>query len=382
VNHSVPLSLYVHIPWCERKCPYCDFNSHENFNPALEQPYVTALLNDLEQQLDWVQGREITSIFFGGGTPSLFSAKAIASILDGITHRLSLSESCEITLESNPGSAEASKYSSYRTAGVNRLSIGIQSFEDDKLEGLGRVHSANEAIRAVEMAHEAQFKRVNVDLMYGLPHQNPANALSDVQIALSLGVEHISWYQLTIERNTAFWSSPPKLPSEELIEPMQSQVARLMAEKAMTQYEVSAWSKKGQEARHNLNYWRFGDYLAIGAGAHGKVTLSNEVFRFQRTRQPQHYIGQFSDPSGTASSPELNPIVSVDLAGEFMMNALRLKHGVLDSVFEARTGQSVEIIAAKRAALVKLGLMDADSTRLRATDLGYRHLDSLIERFI
>lgn len=232
------------------------------------------------------------------------------------------------------------------------------------------------------MAHEAQFKRVNVDLMYGLPHQNPANALSDVQIALSLGVEHISWYQLTIERNTAFWSSPPKLPSEELIEPMQSQIARLMAEKAMTQYEVSAWSKKGQEARHNLNYWRFGDYLAIGAGAHGKVTLSNEVFRFQRTRQPQHYIGHFSDPSATASSDDLKPIVSADLPGEFMMNALRLKHGVLDSVFETRTGQSVEVIAAQRAALVNLGLMDADVTRLRATDLGYRHLDSLIERFI
>ena len=302
MNHSVPLSLYVHIPWCERKCPYCDFNSHENFHPALEQPYVTALLNDLEQQLDWVHGREITSIFFGGGTPSLFSPKAIASILDGITRRLSLSESCEITLESNPGSAEASKYSSYRTAGINRLSIGIQSFEDDKLRGLGRVHSADEAIRAVEMAHEAQFKRINIDLMYGLPHQNPANALSDVQIALSLGVEHISWYQLTIERNTAFWSSPPTLPAEELIEPMQSQVARLMAEESMTQYEVSAWSKKDQEARHNLNYWRFGDYLAIGAGAHGKVTLSNEVFRFQRTRQPQHYIGQFSDPSAAASS--------------------------------------------------------------------------------
>ena len=382
MNHSVPLSLYVHIPWCERKCPYCDFNSHENFNPTLEQPYVAALLNDLEQQLNWVQGREITSIFFGGGTPSLFSPKAIASILDGITHRLSLSEACEITLESNPGSAEARKYSAYKTAGINRLSIGIQSFEDDKLERLGRAHSANEAIRAVDMAHEVQFKRVNVDLMYGLPHQNPDNALSDVQVGLSLGVEHISWYQLTIERNTAFWSSPPKLPAEELIEPMQSQVARLMAEESMTQYEVSAWSKKDQEARHNLNYWRFGDYLAIGAGAHGKVTLSNEVFRFQRTRQPQHYIGQFSDPSAAASSHGLKPIVSADLPGEFMMNALRLKDGVDNSIFEARTGQSVEVIAAQRSALVTLGLMDADSTRLRATDLGYRHLDSLIERFI
>ena len=382
MNRSVPLSLYVHIPWCERKCPYCDFNSHENFNPTLEQPYVAALLNDLEQQLNWVQGREITSIFFGGGTPSLFSPKAIASILDGITHRLSLSEACEITLESNPGSAEARKYSAYKTAGINRLSIGIQSFEDDKLERLGRVHSANEAIRAVDMAHEAQFKRVNVDLMYGLPHQNPDNALSDVQVGLSLGVEHISWYQLTIERNTAFWSSPPKLPAEELIEPMQSQVARLMAEESMTQYEVSAWSKKDQEARHNLNYWRFGDYLAIGAGAHGKVTLSNEVFRFQRTRQPQHYIGQFSDPLAAASSHGLKPIVSADLPGEFMMNALRLKGGVDNSIFEARTVQSVEVIAAQRSALVTLGLMDADSTRLRATDLGYRHLDSLIERFI
>jgi len=329
-----------------------------------------------------VQGREITSIFFGGGTPSLFSPKAIASILDGITHRLSLSEACEITLESNPGSAEARKYSAYKTAGINRLSIGIQSFEDDKLERLGRVHSANEAIRAVDMAHEAEFKRVNVDLMYGLPHQNPANALSDVQVGLSLGVEHISWYQLTIERNTAFWSSPPTLPAEELIEPMQSQVARLMAEESMTQYEVSAWSKKDQEARNNLNYWRFGDYLAIGAGAHGKVTLSNEVFRFQRTRQPKHYIGQFSDPSTAASSHGLKPIISTDLPGEFMMNALRLKDGVDNSIFEARTGQSVEVIAAQRSALVTLGLIDADSTRLRATDLGYRHLDSLIERFI
>ena len=270
-----PLALYIHIPWCERKCPYCDFNSHEQFDIAVEEPYVTALLNDLDQQLAWVDNRHVNSIFFGGGTPSLFSARAIDRILQGISKRLSLSDSCEITLESNPGSAEANKYQAYRQSGVNRLSIGVQSFNDKQLSRLGRVHSGQEARGAIAMAQRAGFKRLNVDLIFGLPEQRVQQALADLTLALDLGIDHLSWYQLTIERNTAFWSAPPSLPASDVIDQMQRQAEHLLNKHGLKQYEISAWSSDGEASVHNLNYWRFGDYLAIGAGAHGKVTNSS-----------------------------------------------------------------------------------------------------------
>ncbi len=378
----IPLALYVHIPWCERKCPYCDFNSHENFDPSLENPYVDALLNDLEQQLGWAEGRELVSIFFGGGTPSLFSGDAIQQILEGIQQRLWLAEHCEITLESNPGSAEARKYDAYRQAGVNRLSIGVQSFNQQHLSKLGRIHSGDEASKAIGLARSAGFDRLNIDLMYGLPGQTIKDGLEDISIGIEHGIDHFSWYQLTIERNTAFWSAPPLLPTDDLIEPMQQKAEALFNAAGIAQYEVSAWSASGQRSIHNLNYWQFGDYLAIGAGAHGKVTDATGVHRFNRTRHPQHYLEQFATPLTTPHSPQLRTIEPSDLPVEFMMNALRLKEGVEATLFEERTALSREIVGQSLGEQRRRGLMEEDTTKLKATARGYRYLDSLIEAFV
>ena len=378
----IPLALYVHIPWCERKCPYCDFNSHENFDPSLENPYVDALLNDLEQQLGWAEGRELVSIFFGGGTPSLFSGDAIQRILEGVQQRLRLAEHCEITLESNPGSAEAQKYDAYRHAGVNRLSIGVQSFNQRHLSKLGRIHSGDEASKAIALARSAGFDRLNIDLMYGLPDQTIEDGLEDISTGIEHGIDHFSWYQLTIERNTAFWSAPPLLPTDDLIEPMQQKAEALFNAAGIAQYEVSAWSASGQRSIHNLNYWQFGDYLAIGAGAHGKVTDATGVHRFNRTRHPKHYLEQFATPLTTPHSPQLRTIEPSDLPVEFMMNALRLKEGVDATLFEERTALSREIVGQSLGEQRRRGLMEEDTTKLKATARGYQCLDSLIEAFV
>lgn len=378
----IPLALYVHIPWCERKCPYCDFNSHENFDPALEKPYVDALLNDLDQQLSWAGDRELVSIFFGGGTPSLFSGEAIQQILDGINQRLALAENCEITLESNPGSAETMKYHAYRHAGINRLSIGVQSFQERHLSRLGRIHSGDEAIKAIELARSAGFDRLNIDLMYGLPDQTIEDGLDDLVTGITLGIDHFSWYQLTIERNTAFWSAPPLLPTDDLIEPMQHKAEALLNGSGITQYEVSAWSASGQRSLHNLNYWQFGDYLAIGAGAHGKTTDHNGIYRFQRTRHPKHYLEQFEAPVTTPFSMQLRTIEPSDLPAEFMMNALRLKEGVNSTLFEKRTAVALEVVGPQLEEQRRRGLMEQDSTKLAATGKGYQYLDTVIEAFV
>lgn len=378
----VPLALYVHIPWCERKCPYCDFNSHENFNPSLEQPYVEALLNDLDQQITWAASRELVSIFFGGGTPSLFSGGAIQQILEGISQRLRLTNNCEITLESNPGSAEAMKFRSYWESGINRLSIGVQSFKEQHLSRLGRIHSGKEAVKAIALARSAGFDRLNIDLMYGLPDQTIEDGLEDIATGLEHGIDHLSWYQLTLERNTAFWSAPPLLPTEEVIEPMQQRATELLSGAGIEQYEVSAWSASGQRSVHNLNYWQFGDYLAIGAGAHGKVTDDDGVYRFQRTRHPRHYLEQFAKPASEPLSTQLRMVDQRELPAEFMMNALRLKHGVDSRFFEARTGLGSQTISAQLAELRRRELIEPDAARLAATKAGYRYLDTLIESFI
>ena len=378
----IPLALYVHIPWCERKCPYCDFNSHENFDPALEKPYVDALLNDLDQQLGWAGERELVSIFFGGGTPSLFSSDAIQRILDGIQQRLQLAECCEITLESNPGSAEAGKYGAYRHAGINRLSIGVQSFKAHHLSRLGRIHSGDEAIKAIELARSAGFDRLNIDLMYGLPDQTMEEGLDDITTAIEQGIDHLSWYQLTIERNTAFWSAPPLLPTDDLNESMQHKAETLLNAAGIAQYEVSAWSTSGQRSIHNLNYWQFGDYLAIGAGAHGKVTDATGVHRFNRTRHPKHYLEQFATPLTAPLSPQLRTIDSLDLPAEFMMNALRLKQGVDATLFEERTSLSLKVVGQNLEEQRRRGLMVEDSSKLKATARGYQFLDTLIEAFV
>lgn len=378
----VPLALYVHIPWCERKCPYCDFNSHENFDPALEKPYVAALLNDLDQQLKWASNRELVSIFFGGGTPSLFSGDAIQQILEGINHRLPLAEHCEITLESNPGSAEAVKYDAYQHAGINRLSIGVQSFKARHLSRLGRIHSGDEATEAIKLAQSAGFDRLNIDLMYGLPEQTVEDGLDDIALAIECGIDHVSWYQLTIERNTAFWSAPPVLPTDDLIEPMQHRAKALFNRAGITQYEVSAWSASSQRSLHNLNYWQFGDYLAIGAGAHGKVTGDDGVYRFQRTRHPRHYLAEFAQPVTAPLSTQLRMIDPAELPAEFMMNALRLKEGVDADLFEKRTAIALEVVGAKLEEQRRQGLMALDKATLAATERGYQYLDTLIEAFI
>ena len=378
----IPLALYIHIPWCERKCPYCDFNSHENFDPSLENPYVDALLNDLDQQLGWTRDRELVSIFFGGGTPSLFSGDAIQRILEGIQQRLRVAENCEITLESNPGSAEARKYDAYRHAGVNRLSIGVQSFKTRHLSRLGRIHSGDEAIKAIALAQAAGFDRLNIDLMYGLPDQTIEDGLEDISKGIEHGIDHFSWYQLTIERNTAFWSAPPLLPTDDLIEPMQKQAEALFNAAGVAQYEVSAWSASGQRSIHNLNYWQFGDYLAIGAGAHGKVTDATGVHRFNRTRHPKHYLEQFATPLTAPLSEQLRTIEPLDLPAEFMMNALRLKEGVDTTLFEERTALSQEVVGPYLEEQRRLGMMVEDTTKLTATARGYQYLDTLIEAFV
>ena len=378
---SIPLSLYIHIPWCERKCPYCDFNSHENYSPDVEPLYVSALLNDLDQQLNLVNGRSISTIFFGGGTPSLFSAKAIERILEGVRARVPLTDDCEITLESNPGSAEAEKYKAYKDAGVNRLSIGVQSFDDSKLNHLGRIHSSSEAKAALNMAFSSGFERLNIDLMYGLENQTRSEAITDIDTALSFGVSHLSWYQLTIERNTAFWSKPPTLPDADVVEPWQESIRELLAKSDIHQYEVSAWSRESEESRHNLNYWRFGDYLAIGAGAHGKVSIDNCVYRFQRTRHPAHYLDEFGSATTTSRINSLTAIPDKDLVGEFMMNALRLRNGVPLKLLSERTGKAHESISSKLESLEARGLMVNDKERLATTALGYRYLDSVVESF-
>ena len=342
---------------------------------------MAALLNDLDQQLELVNDRPISTIFFGGGTPSLFSARSIDQILEGIRARVSLTDDCETTLESNPGSAETAKYQAYREAGINRLSIGVQSFDDDKLRRLGRIHSGDEAKAAIDMAFSSGFMRLNIDLMYGLENQTRAEAIADVEAAMRFGISHLSWYQLTIERNTAFWSRPPILPDADIVEPWLESVRNLLAKFDIYQYEVSAWSTEGEESRHNLNYWLFGDYLAIGAGAHGKVSVGDGVYRFQRTRHPAHYLEEFGHSRTTSRIKTLTRIPDEDIVGEFMMNALRLRKGAPATLLHQRTGKPSDSISKALEALEARGLMQSGKERLVTTPNGYRYLDSVVEAF-
>lgn len=373
-----PLALYVHIPWCERKCPYCDFNSHEQFDERLEMPYVTALLEDLSQQQQAVNNREIISIFIGGGTPSLFSERAIAKLMEGVRQQLTLSADVEITLESNPGSAEAARYKGYRAAGINRLSIGVQSFNDAMLKRLGRIHDGREALRSIDLARAAGFTRYNIDLMHGLPNQTSAQAKQDIDTAISLNGGHLSWYQLTIEPNTAFYNAPPPLPEEPTLTAIQDSGEVILNEAGFSRYEVSAWALSEQASRHNLNYWQFGDYLGIGAGAHGKWTsASGELIRTQRTRLPKDYLAAIEARKPVSA----RPVESSEFAGEFAMNALRLRGGFSPSLFEARTGLPITTLEAPLASARDMGLVTVTDDLIRATDLGYRFLNDLVALF-
>ncbi len=374
-----PLALYIHIPWCVRKCPYCDFNSHEAGKTIPEQQYIKTLLEDLENDLPMVWGRRLTSIFIGGGTPSLFSPESLDQLLSGIRARLQCLPNMEITLEANPGTFEQAKFTEFRNTGINRLSIGIQSFEDHKLSALGRIHNRREAIKAVETAHYAGFDNFNLDLMFGLPDQTPQQGMADLQTAIDLEPAHLSWYQLTIEPNTFFYNKPPLLPDDELIWQLQQQGQRLMAEQGYMQYEISAYAKNNRQCRHNINYWQFGDYLGIGAGAHGKISRSDDhrITRYWKQRQPTAYLN--SAPDKKISGEEI--VSEQDRVFEFMLNALRLKNGFDLALFEQHTGLHREQLAKGLLLSEEKGLLERNDSHIQPTDLGYRFLNDLIAYF-
>ena len=377
--NNIPLSLYVHLPWCIRKCPYCDFNSHEIKDGSFpEREYVDAVVRDLKFSADLFRGRKLESVFLGGGTPSLMSVAGIGAILEAVEDVSGLCADTEITLEANPGAADSRRFAGYRNLGINRLSIGAQSFDNHKLAAMGRIHDAGEARSAVAAAAGAGFTDINIDLMYGLPGQSPQEALSDLTAAVSLEPAHISWYQLTIEPNTVFHAKPPPLPGDDITWEMQTRGADYLAEQGYRQYEVSAWSRPGSECRHNLNYWEFGDYLGVGAGAHGKVT-NGTVTRQSRLRVPQSYMRAAGSDAAIAAQRTLG---EQDLILEFMLNALRLKNGAPLSRFSARTGLAPVRVQAQVDAARADGLLEHEPGLLKATKKGARYLNDLLQYFM
>lgn len=372
-----PLSLYIHIPWCIKKCPYCDFNSHQKKQGDLpETDYIKALLEDLNTDRDYSQERPLHSIFIGGGTPSLFSAGAYDFLLTEIDKIIPFEADMEITLEANPGTFEQQKFHDFRLAGINRLSIGIQSFNGAFLKSLGRIHDDNEAIRATDIAQQAGFENYNLDLMFGIPEQGVKDAIMDIQTAIDCSPQHISWYQLTIEPNTQYYSHPPTLPDEDTIHWMQTLGKQLLKDNSFSQYEISAYSQPGRQSRHNFNYWLFGDYLGIGAGAHGKITLPAEkkIIRTRKTRQPDHYL----DPSKKFCAETIT-VPEHELALEFMMNAMRLCEGTNRDCFEARTGLPLSSIEKQLSKLSQLGLLEQN--KIQASNRGQQFLNNLLSEF-
>ena len=373
-----PLSLYIHIPWCIKKCPYCDFNSHVPTSVIPEADYVKAVIEDLKNDLPWVQGRKLHSIFFGGGTPSLFSGFSIGAILREAEHLIGFENNIEITLEANPGVMDQQNFSDLYAAGVNRLSIGIQSFNDTHLKSLGRVHGSQDALSAIDIAQSSGFSNFNIDLMHGLPNQSIANAINDIEIAVSSGASHISWYQLTIEPNTEFFSRPPLLPVDDRLADIQQSGLNIIKKNNYSQYEVSAFARNGQKSRHNVNYWQFGDYLGIGAGAHGKITIpeDNQVIRTTKTRQPKDYLNRVGSP--LAKKTEIS---KEDIILEFMMNGLRLNNGVPTHYLSSRTGLDEKSIKQKVSKLQSQGLMESSALRYQTTSLGYQFLNTVLQSF-
>jgi len=370
-----PLALYVHIPWCVRKCPYCDFNSHERAEALPEREYVERLIADLESLLPSVWGRRLTSVFIGGGTPSLFSPAAIDDLLGAVRARLPLEPGAEITLEANPGTVEAARFRGFREAGVNRISLGVQSFDDRMLGALGRIHGAAEARNAVDAAL-ASFDNVNIDLMYGLPAQTVDMAGADIGAALACGVPHISAYQLTIEPNTAFYRRPPPLPEHDDCADMQLAVEEALAGAGYEHYETSAFARPGRRCRHNLNYWEFGDYVGIGAGAHGKVSFPDRVTRHERIKQPRDYL------AGTATLAREFTVPPEELPFEFMLNALRLIDGFAISLFGERTGLPFISVVKQLEEAERRGLVQRDWQHVRPTERGRLFLNELLALFV
>ena len=407
--HTIPLALYIHIPWCVKKCPYCDFNSHElpsisqlSMHATYEQ-YVDSLLMDAQMQQPLTQHRQISSIFIGGGTPSLLPIDQYQRLFAGLRTCFDFADDIEITMEANPGTLEHAPFAQYLDVGINRLSIGVQSFSADKLKALGRIHDPKQAITAIKAAREAGFRRVNVDLMHGLAQQSLVEALHDIQLAHDTGATHISWYQLTIEPNTVFYRDQPVLPDEDDLADIEQAGQALLQSLGYSNYEVSAWAGRLDEpCRHNVNYWQFGDYLAIGAGAHGKVTISNDtldwlnqdysmtagIYRFSKSRLPKDYVAYsaFKDESAIAkAAPKMvgwHSIAEDELVSEFMLNALRLHKGVTWALFEARTGLSYEHIAKQVSKLVAKGLLIDSQGRLQPTKLGLRYLNQIFREFL
>ena len=377
-----PLSLYIHIPWCVKKCPYCDFNSHGQTGALPVDDYVAALVRDLEQDLPLVWGRPVHSVFFGGGTPSLFPPEAIGAILDACSARLKFHPAAEITMECNPGTAEHGRFEGYRAAGVNRISFGIQSFDDGCLQRLGRIHDSADAERAVKLAQDAGLDNLNLDLMYALPGQDLAMALHDVERAIALRPAHLSHYQLTMEPNTAFFARPPQgLPDEDTAWDIQERCIEAMAAAGYAQYEVSAYARAGRQCAHNLNYWRFGDYLGIGAGAHGKISsgATGEVRRRWKPKNPRDYLAAAGTAAGVGGD---DPIAPAYLPFDYMLNALRLVEGFSLADFEARTGLDRTVIAGELADAARRGWLESSGERIVPTELGRRFTNDVIGLFL
>ena len=378
------LSLYVHIPWCVQKCPYCDFNSHALKTEIPEEEYISALLEDLDTDIEKYRlneaPRPLHSIFIGGGTPSLISAEGIERLLKGIEARIPFKPEIEITMEANPGTIEAERFVGYRKAGVTRISIGVQSFEQQKLERLGRIHGQDEAVNAAKLAHQIGLNSFNLDLMHGLPDQNIEQALADLDKAIELAPPHLSWYQLTIEPNTMFYYKPPTLPDDDDLWDIFELGHQKLSAAGYVQYEISGYSKPGYQCQHNLNYWRFGDYIGIGAGAHGKISFPDRITRQVRERHPETYMLAMENKGGALI--ESRVIEPKDLPFEFMLNTLRLTDGVETHTFGERTGLPLSVISKGLAEGSKKGLLDENPSKLKATDLGLRYLNNLQELFL
>ena len=376
-----PLALYIHFPWCVQKCPYCDFNSHELKNRLDEKTYINALIADLEQELPLFWGRSISSIFMGGATPSLFSPESLDQLLSALRARLTFAPNIEITMEANPGTLEQGKFAEFSSAGINRLSMGIQSFSDEKLQKLGRIHGRREAIRAAELAHDAGFNSFNLDLMYGLPNQTLEQAIEDIETAIALEPKHISHYQLTVEPNTLFYHQPPVTPGDDMLWEMQIACQGILAKHGYRQYEISAYAKDGYQCQHNLNYWQFGDYLGIGAGAHGKLTNAHEqtITRSWKVKHPQDYLNTAATEQRIAGQSVLS---RYDAAFEFMMNALRLNQGFETAVFQQHTGQPISIIEKALKQAEEKNWIDWDTQRIKPTATGLQYLNTLLELFM
>lgn len=375
---QIPLSLYIHIPWCVRKCPYCDFNSHAENGDLPEQEYLQALIADLDLDRPTAQHRELRSIFFGGGTPSLLSPKTIGKILEAVNMRFAFAPDIEITLEANPGTTEQQRFKDFHSAGINRLSLGIQSLNAKHLKTLGRIHDRDQAIEAVQQARKAGFENINLDLMHGLPDQSIENAADDLQQALALEPEHLSWYQLTIEPNTEFYKRPPQLPEDDTLAAIQERGFDLLKEAGFEQYEVSAFARAGRRSKHNCNYWQFGDYIGIGAGAHGKLTLPDgSIARTRKTRLPKDYLA-----SGGRCDRNNEVIAADALPFEFMMNALRLNDGFSHELFATRTALPWSVVANKIELLIDRGLLRDSDSIIAPTPLGQRFLNDMLSEFL